>query len=453
MIPQIQCPMTPATVAALAVLLCFPRPSSAQSLDQRFGVVMSTDIFKPATPRLLELGAGSVRGGCDWQEMEPSELDFEWGNCSDAWVSWAQSNGVRLLFNVGCTPGWANGNQGCNVMPSNWSDWDVFVQAFITHYSTGAYSSAPTTVVLGFWNEPNLNGISVDDYCNLFQTAAAARNDTDSGFVLGAPETSYHAVTDPNEHDYFASVMACIEMAPQDVVTVHYYTDTPIGVLSYIDAVDRSLADNYSGGRREIWLTEAGAGTQPGTDGYVDISTQAAADAGIVDAFLEGGRTEWTHVMIYRIWDNQPCCTNSLLNADLTRKPVFNVYHSRVLWSRGAGDYDTLAPGWVRRPGQAVHSADGRFQFTYQSDGNLVLSQQGTQLWASNTSGTSPGRTIMQTDGNLVIYDGSGTAVWSSGTGGNPTSYDTFLLVQDDGNVVIANISGQALWSTGTCCH
>ena len=105
MIPQIQCPMTPAIVAALVVLLCFPRPSSAQSLDQRFGVVMSTDIFKSATPRLLELGAGSVRGGCDWQEMEPSELDFEWGNCSDAWVSWAQANGVRLLFNVGCTPG------------------------------------------------------------------------------------------------------------------------------------------------------------------------------------------------------------------------------------------------------------------------------------------------------------------------------------------------------------
>ena len=55
-----------------------------------------------------------------------------------------------------------------------------------------------------------------------------------------------------------------------------------------------------------------------------------------------------------------------------------------------------------------MQSADGRFQLTYQSDGNLVLSQQGTQLWASNTGGTSPGKTIMQTDGNLVIYDGGG---------------------------------------------
>jgi hypothetical protein len=309
--------------------------------------------------------------------------------------------------------------------------------------------------VLGFWNEPNLNGISADDYCNLFQTAASARNDADRGFVLGAPETSYHAVTDPNENDYFAKVMTCIEMAPQDVVTVHYYTDTPIGVLGYIDAVDRLLADNYSSGKREIWLTEAGAATQLNTDGYVDIYDQAAADDGIVDSFLQGGRTEWTHVMIYRIWDNQRCCTNSLLNPDLTKKPAFNVYHSRVLWSSGSGSFDTLAPGWVRHPGQVMHSADGRFQFTYQSDGNLVLSQRGTQLplWASNTGGTSPGKTIMQTDGNLVVYDGRGTAVWSSGTGGSPTSYDTFLLVQDDGNVVIANMSGQALWSTGTCCH
>jgi hypothetical protein len=40
----------------------------------------------------------------------------------------------------------------------------------------------------------------------------------------------------------------------------------------------------------------------------------------------------------------------------------------------------------------------------------------------------------MQDDGNFVLYDQDNAPVWASNTDGNPGAY---LAVQDDGNVVV----------------
>ncbi|MBB5121352.1 lectin [Streptomyces eurocidicus] len=81
-----------------------------------------------------------------------------------------------------------------------------------------------------------------------------------------------------------------------------------------------------------------------------------------------------------------------------------------------------------------------------QSDGNLVVYDEfGRARWASRTVGQ--GWTAQfQTDGNFVVYTRNGRAVWDSKTAGHPGSR---LAVQDDGNVVIYDGS-QAIWSTGT---
>jgi hypothetical protein len=52
----------------------------------------------------------------------------------------------------------------------------------------------------------------------------------------------------------------------------------------------------------------------------------------------------------------------------------------------------------------------------------------------------------MQRDGNLVVYDLSGAAVWASGTVGFPGAS---LLVQGDGNAVIY-ADGVPVWATNT---
>ncbi len=100
-------------------------------------------------------------------------------------------------------------------------------------------------------------------------------------------------------------------------------------------------------------------------------------------------------------------------------------------------------------PGQTQLSCDSRFTLSQQSDGNLVLYEGSTALWATGTNGQSTVAAIMQADGNLVTYTNAG-ANWASNTSNNPGDY---LAIQTDGNMVIYNSAGSAIWTSNTCCH
>ncbi|MEV6400028.1 hypothetical protein AB0M39_35440 [Streptomyces sp. NPDC051907] len=93
---------------------------------------------------------------------------------------------------------------------------------------------------------------------------------------------------------------------------------------------------------------------------------------------------------------------------------------------------------------QSVSSDTARL--VMQSDGNLVIYDEFNRArWASNTVGQ--GWTArFQTDGNFVVYTRSNRAVWASNTAGRPGSR---LAIQDDGNVVIYDGS-RAVWASGT---
>src|SRR5687768_12800774 len=66
----------------------------------------------------------------------------------------------------------------------------------------------------------------------------------------------------------------------------------------------------------------------------------------------------------------------------------------------GGGGGAVMSGGAQLNPGQALLSPDGRFHLDYQTDGNLVLYQNGVgHLWHAHTHGTAPGRAAMQTDG------------------------------------------------------
>ena len=106
---------------------------------------------------------------------------------------------------------------------------------------------------------------------------------------------------------------------------------------------------------------------------------------------------------------------------------------------------DGVLPGTPLMPGASLRSISGRYRLSYQSDGNLVLydDQTATALWHTGTGGTSAGQALMQTDGNLVVYDATGMQRWISGTSGNPGAR---LVVQDDGNLVIYSATGTPLW-------
>ena len=112
--------------------------------------------------------------------------------------------------------------------------------------------------------------------------------------------------------------------------------------------------------------------------------------------------------------------------------------------------------GQSLNPEGSVSSPNGRFVLKYQNDGNFVLYDNGGAAWAINCwpecSGTGfggnpfqpAGYATMQSDGNLVVYNGYGQPVWHTWTYGNPGAY---LAIKDDGGLVVYSSGGTPLWS------
>ncbi|MEU7166555.1 hypothetical protein AB0A70_18205 [Streptomyces morookaense] len=114
-----------------------------------------------------------------------------------------------------------------------------------------------------------------------------------------------------------------------------------------------------------------------------------------------------------------------------------------VTAARSQADQVLSAPATLER-GRSWTSDTA--QLVMQTDGNLVIYDEfGNARWASNTVG-SGWLAAFQTDGNFVVYTRSGHPVWASNTAGHPGSR---LVVQNDGNVVIYDGS-QAVWASGT---
>jgi len=102
----------------------------------------------------------------------------------------------------------------------------------------------------------------------------------------------------------------------------------------------------------------------------------------------------------------------------------------------------TLGSGQELTGGQEI--AAGPYVLIMQTDGNLVEYDGSTALWSSYTSGQPGNYVIMQSDGNLVVYSSSGQWRWQSGTNGYSGAY---LAIQTDSNVVVYSSGGGALWA------
>jgi hypothetical protein len=104
--------------------------------------------------------------------------------------------------------------------------------------------------------------------------------------------------------------------------------------------------------------------------------------------------------------------------------------------------HEALAPHELKR------SCDGRFTLVHQGDGNVVLYDQGGRaLWNTRTAGQATSSFVMQGDGNLVLYRADGRALWHSQTHGNPTSA---TVLRDDGNLVVYGANWRVLWQSDT---
>jgi subtilisin family serine protease len=186
-------------------------------------------------------------------------------------------------------------------------------------------------------------------------------------------------------------------------------------------------------------VTSAWNGSDSQTHTISGTSMAAPHVAGVVAQRLQASPTA------------TPSAVASWLTGNATTGLVANAgagSPNRLLYSEAlTATSPDMQPGEVLNPGESITSANGRYRFVYQTDGNLVLYGPARALWASNTHGRPAGETVMQSDGNLVIYTPGGTPIWSSSTHNNPGSR---LLVQDDGNVVIYRPNGTPIWHTNT---
>ena len=118
----------------------------------------------------------------------------------------------------------------------------------------------------------------------------------------------------------------------------------------------------------------------------------------------------------------------------------------------------SLANGEILDHNEMIWSQNFLYKFTMEHDGMLAvraihtayntLPGAPTLVWHSYTrgQGTAPYKLRMERYNDLVIYDGTGQALWSSGTNGTGIPGEGKVTFQNDGNVVL-NDGINTLWS------
>ena len=102
-------------------------------------------------------------------------------------------------------------------------------------------------------------------------------------------------------------------------------------------------------------------------------------------------------------------------------------------------------------PGDMLVSPNKYYRLVYQTDGNLVLyDSSNNALWATNTNGSTLGKTVMQLDGNLCINASDGVK-WCFSPLPSAITANSHLTLQDDGNLVVyTQDNSQVKWATNT---
>ena len=104
---------------------------------------------------------------------------------------------------------------------------------------------------------------------------------------------------------------------------------------------------------------------------------------------------------------------------------------------------DTLEAGHYIPSHRRGRHGGPRHKMVMQHDGNLVLYDGMTPIWASHTGGTGAVRARMRTDGCFVLEDGHGHVKWTSGA----RAPGSFVVLQDDGNFVHYH-GNRAVWAS-----
>lgn len=82
-----------------------------------------------------------------------------------------------------------------------------------------------------------------------------------------------------------------------------------------------------------------------------------------------------------------------------------------------------------------------KYQLKLQTNGNLVLLLNKTEVWSTNT--TNATRLFMETGGNLGLLDKNNQILFQTFTKGE----ENYLMLEKDGKLLVKNKNGEILWN------
>ncbi len=173
-------------------------------------------------------------------------------------------------------------------------------------------------------------------------------------------------------------------------------------------------------------------GTYPTAIGPLQQNCNAYSS---LDAATKARLSQWPNrIEFVKFLDSNPCGTPAASSGLSIAETV------------GAKSFLLLREQLTLR--KSIMSPNGTYVLTQQEDGNLVIYNMLSRkaIWESGSIGKGVERTVLDEDGSLVQYSKVGP-VWSSKCGGNN---GITLVMQDDGNLVIINLFGNAIWSSNT---
>ncbi|MDP9068351.1 MAG: cellulase family glycosylhydrolase [Actinomycetota bacterium] len=211
--------------------------------------------------KLAAAGLQWVRIDLGWQSLQeqgPTAFSQWYVDSADQVVEMAHQRGLKVLMTLWGTPGWANGNAGRAVPPTDPSDY-ARAATFVARHFAGRVEAFEV------WNEPNEGSFwtgTASRYTNLLKAAYPAfkLGNPNAQVVLGGP--SY------NDTDWLEDVYAAGGAGYFDIMSTHPYQgvadappETPddgtIWTLSHVAAVHDLMVLNGDGDK-EIWFTEMG---------------------------------------------------------------------------------------------------------------------------------------------------------------------------------------------------
>jgi polysaccharide biosynthesis protein PslG len=252
----------------------------------------------------------------------------------DRAVNYASSRGIKILGIWYRTPGWANGNRGVNVPPSNNQDYADSARWAASHW-------AGRIQAWEVWNEPDPSQTfwlgTQDQYVALLKAGYPGfhAGDPNTLVVLGAPAS--------NDDGWIAGIYSRGGKDSFDVLATHPYQGRADMYPEYPDDGHRwwfthfpavkAVMDRYGDGSKPVWFTEFGWSSHPNYGGeqswQLGVTEQQQADY-LVRAF-KYAKANWPNVKVMFAYEarNETCCDTQnnnfgLLHRDLTAKPVYS---------------------------------------------------------------------------------------------------------------------------------